>query len=114
MAKAEQLKIEEGSVISEIRVRANRSSSRTRPGFAGKEVEREMLNTIIHCRVRETFELLKTADRAGEHPAITRRGNDAHRRMQHAQRDQSSRRGNLRLAGASHPRADRFRADLGV
>src|SRR5207237_10569128 len=28
-------------------------------GFAGKEVERETLNTIIHLRVRETFELLK-------------------------------------------------------
>ena len=28
-------------------------------GFAGKEIEREMLNTIIHCRVREAFELLK-------------------------------------------------------
>jgi cell division protein FtsA len=28
-------------------------------GFAGKEIEREMLNTIIHMRVRETFELLK-------------------------------------------------------
>ena len=28
-------------------------------GFAGKEIEREMLNTIIHCRVRETFELLR-------------------------------------------------------
>ena len=28
-------------------------------GFAGKEIERETLNTIIHLRVRETFELLK-------------------------------------------------------
>src|SRR5205823_11107638 len=28
-------------------------------GFAGKEVERETLNTIIHLRMRETFELLK-------------------------------------------------------
>ena len=28
-------------------------------GFAGKEVERETLNTIIHMRLRETFELLK-------------------------------------------------------
>jgi cell division protein FtsA len=28
-------------------------------GFAGKEVERETLNTIIHMRVRETLELLR-------------------------------------------------------
>src|SRR5205085_11941925 len=28
-------------------------------GFAGKEVERETLNRIIHMRLRETFELLK-------------------------------------------------------
>ena len=28
-------------------------------GFAGKEIERETLNTIIHLRLRETFELLK-------------------------------------------------------
>jgi cell division protein FtsA len=28
-------------------------------GFAGKEIERETLNTIIHLRMRETFELLK-------------------------------------------------------
>jgi cell division protein FtsA len=27
--------------------------------FAGKEVEREMLNTIIHARLRENFELIK-------------------------------------------------------
>jgi cell division protein FtsA len=28
-------------------------------GFAGKEIERETLNTIIHLRVREGLELLK-------------------------------------------------------
>jgi cell division ATPase FtsA len=28
-------------------------------GFAGKEVEREMLNTIVHMRLRETFELIR-------------------------------------------------------
>jgi len=28
-------------------------------GFAGKEIERETLNTIIHLRLQETFELLK-------------------------------------------------------
>ncbi len=59
MARAEKLKTEEGSV------RLGRSSPGERvvlkdeTGFAGKEIEREMLNTIIHCRVRETFELVK-------------------------------------------------------
>ncbi len=28
-------------------------------GFAGKEIERETLNTIIHMRMRESLELLK-------------------------------------------------------
>ena len=28
-------------------------------GFAGKEIERETLNTIIHLRLREVFDLLK-------------------------------------------------------
>jgi cell division protein FtsA len=28
-------------------------------GFAGKEIERETLNTIIHLRLREAFDLLK-------------------------------------------------------
>ena len=28
-------------------------------GFAGREIERELLNTIIHSRLRETFELLR-------------------------------------------------------
>ena len=35
-------------------------------GFAGKEIEREMLNSIIHCRVRETLEVLRSQlDEAG-------------------------------------------------
>lgn len=29
------------------------------PGFAGREIERETLNSIIHFRLREAFELLK-------------------------------------------------------
>jgi cell division protein FtsA len=38
-------------------------------GFAGKEIEAETLNTIIHLRLREAFELLKR--RLEEEPYIS-------------------------------------------
>ena len=59
MAKAEKLKIEEGSVVLGASVPGEMIVLKDETGFAGKEVEREMLNTIIHCRARETLELLK-------------------------------------------------------
>ena len=59
MAKAEKLKVEEGSVLLGESHPGEMIVLKDETGFAGKEVEREMLNTIIHCRVRETFELLK-------------------------------------------------------
>jgi len=59
MAKAERLKVEEGSVILGNSRPGETITLKDETGFAGKEIEREMLNTIIHCRVRETFELLK-------------------------------------------------------
>ncbi len=59
MAKAEKLKVEEGSVILGASVPGEMIVLKDETGFAGKEVEREMLNTIIHCRARETLELLK-------------------------------------------------------
>ncbi|MDR3404366.1 MAG: cell division protein FtsA [Chthoniobacter sp.] len=59
MAKAERLKVEEGSVILGSSRPGESIVLKDETGFAGKEVEREMLNTIIHCRVREAFELLK-------------------------------------------------------
>jgi cell division protein FtsA len=59
MAKAERLKIEEGSVILGNSRPGEVVVLKDETGFAGKEIEREMLNTIIHCRVREAFELLK-------------------------------------------------------
>ena len=58
--RAEKLKREEGSVT----IGASRPGEmivlKDETGFAGKEIEREMLNSIIHCRVRETLELLKS------------------------------------------------------
>lgn len=59
MARAEKLKIEEGAVTLGQTMPGERVVLKDETGFAGKEVEREMLNTIIHCRARETFELVK-------------------------------------------------------
>lgn len=64
MALAEKLKIDEGSVILGNCLPGDTVSLKDDSGFAGKEIERETLNTIVHLRVRETFELLKkTLDR---------------------------------------------------
>ncbi len=59
MARAEKLKIEEGSVTVGRPGRSEMIVLKDETGFAGKEIERELLDTIIHYRVRETFELLK-------------------------------------------------------
>jgi cell division protein FtsA len=59
MAKAEKLKIEYGCVTIGNSEVGDVISLRDEHGFAGKEIERETLNTIIHLRVRETLELLK-------------------------------------------------------
>ncbi len=59
MAKAEKLKVEEGSVALGNALPGEMVTLKDETGFAGREIEREMLNTIIHCRVRETLELLK-------------------------------------------------------
>jgi len=59
MARAEKLKIEEGSVTLGNCLPGETIFLKDDSGFAGKEIERETLNTIIHLRLRETFELLK-------------------------------------------------------
>jgi cell division protein FtsA len=53
------LKVEEGSVVLGASMPGEMVILKDETGFAGREIEREMLNTIVHCRVRETFELLK-------------------------------------------------------
>ena len=63
MAKAERLKVEEGSVILGGSRPGEVIVLKDETGFAGKEVEREMLNTIIHCRVREAFRTPQEAAR---------------------------------------------------
>jgi cell division protein FtsA len=59
MARAEKLKTEEGSCVLGNCLPGETILLKDDSGFAGKEVEREGLNTIIHLRLRETFELLK-------------------------------------------------------
>jgi cell division protein FtsA len=59
MAKAERIKIEEGCVTLGAGIPGDMVVLKDETGFAGKELERETLNNIIHSRVREIFELLK-------------------------------------------------------
>ena len=68
MARAEKLKTDEGSCILGNCLPGEMISLKDDSGFAGKEIERETLNTIIHFRLRETFELLKR--RLDEEPFI--------------------------------------------
>src|SRR5437588_7626355 len=59
MTRAEKLKIEEGSVTLGNCLPGETVLLKDDSGFAGKEIERETLSTIIHVRLRQTFELLK-------------------------------------------------------
>lgn len=59
ITRAEKLKIEEGSVEIGIGLPGELITVKNDSGFSGREVEREMLNTIIHARMREIFEHLK-------------------------------------------------------
>jgi len=59
LTRAEKLKVDEGSAKMGDAQPGEMIVLKNDAGFSGKEVEREMLNTIIHARVRENFELIK-------------------------------------------------------
>lgn len=59
MTRAEWLKVQEGGVLTSGEAAEGRVILKPEAGFAGCVVERKLLNTIISCRVRETFELVK-------------------------------------------------------
>ncbi len=59
LTRAEKLKVDEGSAKLGEATPGQMIVLKNDAGFSGKEVEREMLNTIIHARIRENFELIK-------------------------------------------------------
>jgi len=56
ITRAEKLKIEEGSAILGTSLPGEKIVLKNDTGFSGKEVEREMLNLIIHSRLKELLE----------------------------------------------------------
>lgn len=58
LTRAEKLKVEEGSALQGQAKPGEMITLKNDAGFSGKEVEREMLNSIIHARVREMFSLI--------------------------------------------------------
>jgi cell division protein FtsA len=58
-ARAEKLKIDEGSVTLGTAFPGETIVLKDETGFAGREVERELLNQIIHSRLSETIQILR-------------------------------------------------------
>lgn len=59
ITRAERLKLDEGSAVLGKSLPGEKIVLKNDTGFSGKEVEREMLNLIIHSRLEETFHLLR-------------------------------------------------------
>ena len=59
IGRADRLKLDEGSAVLGNCLPGETLYLPPEPGFAGREIERETLNSIIHFRLREAFELLK-------------------------------------------------------
>jgi cell division protein FtsA len=58
-ARAEKLKVEEGNTTLGTAFPGETILLKDETGFAGREIERESLNQIIHSRLRETLEIVK-------------------------------------------------------
>ena len=59
IARAEALKIQEGSARDPAESPGGVITLRNDPGFLGCDIDRRSLDTVIHCRVREMFELIR-------------------------------------------------------
>ncbi len=59
IAKAEMLKVEEGSANLSTALPGDTITLKDDGNFAGRDIERSTLNTIIHLRLREAFTLVK-------------------------------------------------------
>ena len=59
LTRAEKLKVEEGSAKFGAAAPGETIVLKNDAGFSGKEVQREMLNAIIHARMREDLELVR-------------------------------------------------------
>jgi cell division protein FtsA len=59
IARAEMLKIREGAAIDPSESHGGVISIKNDPGFLGCEIDRRSLETIIHCRIQEIFELVR-------------------------------------------------------
>ncbi|MBV8815882.1 MAG: cell division protein FtsA [Verrucomicrobia bacterium] len=57
-ARAEKLKLDEGDVTLGVAFPGETIMLRDETGFAGREIEREMLNQIINVRIREIFDIV--------------------------------------------------------
>jgi cell division protein FtsA len=60
LAMAEKLKVEEGNIATNKSRRDGRIILKDASGFIKKEIDRDLLDFIIDCRVRETFARIKT------------------------------------------------------
>jgi cell division protein FtsA len=59
LTRAEKLKIEEGSADLQNIPRGDKIILKNDTGFSGKEVDRELLNQIIHARLQELFIIIR-------------------------------------------------------
>jgi cell division protein FtsA len=59
IARAEVLKIQEGSAADPEESEGGSITLRNDPSFHGCEIDRKSLNTVIHLRMREVFELIR-------------------------------------------------------